>query len=209
MDLSDTQSILLCAASQRDDLLIQLPERLKGSAARKAVDGLLIRGLAEETVVSRNSPSWREENGEAVGLRVTPAGLAALGLGDDIGVPSAAISPGAPERQVVNGASPALESLAIVHVADTDRTTAPQPRAGSKQGQLIILLSRDDGASIVEIATALGWLPHTTRAALTGLRHKGYELAREISSDRGSLYRITALPIMTPAMADAAQAEAA
>ncbi len=57
------------------------------------------------------------------------------------------------------------------------------------------MLSRDGGVSIGEIATALGWLPHTTRAALTGLRHKGFELARETRSDRGSLYRITAMPI--------------
>ena len=70
------------------------------------------------------------------------------------------------------------------------------------------MLSREEGAGITDIATALGWLPHTTRAALTGLRHKGYELGREITGERGSIYRITATPLVAHATTDAAQAEA-
>jgi len=46
-------------------------------------------------------------------------------------------------------------------------------RVPTKAQQLISLLLRDGGASIAELATTLGWLPHTTRAAMSGLRKKG------------------------------------
>ncbi len=39
--LTDTQLIILSAASQRDDRGVELPANLKGGAARKAVDKLL------------------------------------------------------------------------------------------------------------------------------------------------------------------------
>jgi hypothetical protein len=50
----------------------------------------------------------------------------------------------------------------------------PPFRAGSKQALLHDLLTRERGASLEELATATGWLPHTTRAALTGLRKRGF-----------------------------------
>jgi hypothetical protein len=47
-----------------------------------------------------------------------------------------------------------------------------------KIAQVIELLGRTEGASLEEMVAATGWLPHTTRAALTGLRKKRYEIAR-------------------------------
>jgi DNA-binding IclR family transcriptional regulator len=44
---------------------------------------------------------------------------------------------------------------------------------------VIDLLRRADGATIVDLSEATGWLPHTTRAALTGLRKRGYAVVRE------------------------------
>jgi hypothetical protein len=52
--------------------------------------------------------------------------------------------------------------------------SAPAP----KIAQVIALLERTEGASLEEMVAATGWLPHTTRAALTGLRKKRYEIAR-------------------------------
>ena len=49
-----------------------------------------------------------------------------------------------------------------------------QPRRTSKQDQLGALLVRDEGATIEHMTEATGWLPHTVRAALTGLKKKGY-----------------------------------
>jgi hypothetical protein len=37
---------------------------------------------------------------------------------------------------------------------------------------------------------ATGWLPHTTRAALTGLRKRGYAVLLERQDGKPSLYRI-------------------
>lgn len=44
----------------------------------------------------------------------------------------------------------------------------------SKQNQLAELLLRDEGATIAQMIDATGWLAHTVRAALTGLKKKGY-----------------------------------
>lgn len=54
------------------------------------------------------------------------------------------------------------------------------PKAPSKQQQLAALVVRDEGATLDQMIAATGWLPHTTRAALTGLKKKGYV----ISSDK-------------------------
>jgi len=40
------------------------------------------------------------------------------------------------------------------------------------------LLRQDGGVSLAALAEATGWLPHTTRAALTVLRKKGHAIVR-------------------------------
>ncbi len=40
------------------------------------------------------------------------------------------------------------------------------------------------------LMAATGWLPHTTRAALTGLRKRGFEIARDRDPDGQSRYRV-------------------
>lgn len=57
---------------------------------------------------------------------------------------------------------------------------AGAPKAPSKQQQLAALIVREEGATLDQMITVTGWLPHTTRAALTGLKKKGYA----ISSDK-------------------------
>lgn len=49
-------------------------------------------------------------------------------------------------------------------------------RRPTKQDQLVALLLRDEGATIAQMIDATGWLPHTVRAALTGLKKKGYAI---------------------------------
>ena len=46
------------------------------------------------------------------------------------------------------------------------------------------MLRATEGATITELSEAMGWLPHTTRAVLTGLRKRGYVLTLD-RSDRG------------------------
>ena len=53
------------------------------------------------------------------------------------------------------------------------------------------LLRREGGATVEELADAMGWLPHTTRAALTGLRKRGFGIDRRKRKDeRASAYVI-------------------
>ena len=73
--------------------------------------------------------------------------------------------------------------------------TAPEEKRGeTKQARVITLLGRDSGASLSELIAATGWLPHTTRAALTGLRHKGFVLDRDKRADGTTVYRISSAP---------------
>jgi DNA-binding MarR family transcriptional regulator len=87
--LSDAQAILLSAAAQRSDgNLLPLPGSLRGGAAAKVVGALLARGFAREEVTDRTTRAdsalntvWRnEDDGRAVLLKVTPEGLAAIGV---------------------------------------------------------------------------------------------------------------------------------
>jgi hypothetical protein len=56
--------------------------------------------------------------------------------------------------------------LPTANVAGAD---ADRPRASTKRAVLIGMLERPDGASVAELGQRLGWLPHTVRAAITGL----------------------------------------
>ena len=49
-----------------------------------------------------------------------------------------------------------------------------------------------DGATLNDMVEATGWLPHTTRAALTGLRHKGYAIVKSRNAEAETVYRIDA-----------------
>ena len=70
--------------------------------------------------------------------------------------------------------------------------TASAPRTESKQSQLIAMLKQPDGATIVEIAKALEWQPHTVRGAIAGALKKklGLKVESEKVDDRGRVYRI-------------------
>jgi len=74
-------------------------------------------------------------------------------------------------------------------------TQANLPPANSVRFTAILdLLQRDQGASLDDLIAATGWLPHTTRAALTGLRQRGYGLARSKAADGRTVYRILSEP---------------
>lgn len=52
------------------------------------------------------------------------------------------------------------------------------PKPASKATRIVLLMQRPEGASLDEMVAETGWLPHTVRAALTGLRQKGHKIAR-------------------------------
>jgi len=52
------------------------------------------------------------------------------------------------------------------------------------------LLRRPEGATLERLVSATGWLPHSARAALTGLRKKGHALVSEKVGDGQRTYHI-------------------
>jgi hypothetical protein len=193
--LSDTQLVMLSAAAQRDDRCLTLPEKLKGSAAHKVATKLIAAGLVEEVKAKAGMPAWRrDEDGQSYALRLTGAGAKAIAVNpDDDAGPT-----GDEKRSAPGGDQPPTS-------AESDRTAAgastaesapafatPRaPRAGTKLAKAIEMLRATEGATISELARAMGWLPHTTYAVLTGLRKRGYALTLDRSdAKRGSTYRI-------------------
>lgn len=56
-------------------------------------------------------------------------------------------------------------------------------KRSTKSATVLGLLSREQGATLPELIEATGWLPHTARAALTGLRKKGHAIERRKRDD--------------------------
>ncbi len=121
----------------------------KAGTARSIVS-LVKNGLVEERETSVVAAVVRQNGDIGYGMFVTADGLAAIDVDDSA------------DEQVVGGA---------------EAPPAPAPRT-NKIASVLALLGRDEGATLSELITATGWLPHTTRAALTGLRKKGHVLAR-------------------------------
>jgi len=68
----------------------------------------------------------------------------------------------------------------------------PKPRADTKQAKLIEMLKAPNGATIAEIGTAINWLPHTVRGAMSGAlkKRQGLSIVSEKIEERGRVYKI-------------------
>lgn len=64
-------------------------------------------------------------------------------------------------------------------------------KSANKSAMVLALLERPEGATLDQLVAATGWLPHTTRAALTGLRKKGYVVESLKPSDGPRVYRVS------------------
>jgi hypothetical protein len=180
--LTDTQLVILSAAAQRDNRCLVAPQNLKGSAAQKVVTKLIAAGFAKEIKAKPGAPVWRrdEQAGQSYSLKLTAAGARAIAI-DESSTPDEGTEDGGQLEQAA-ASQPAIDRL----------TRAPSaPREGTKLAQVIELLRRHDGATIGDLTAATGWLAHTTRAALTGLRKRGYAVTINRSNkERGSIYCI-------------------
>jgi Protein of unknown function (DUF3489) len=195
--LTDTQLVLLGAAVQRKDLCLVAPPTLKGATAQKVTSKLISAGFVKEVKAKASGPIWRrdEESGASYALKLTDAGAKAIAV-DDAAEPEDA---GEESAALANRDQAAILSKLDARDARSPEAMEPgparpsAPRGGSKLACIIALLERDRGATIDELIAATGWLAHTTRAALTGLRKRGYAVAIDRSDDkRGSFYRIAA-----------------
>lgn len=169
--LTDMQRVLLTTACQREDgSLLPLPDSLGVRAARlrKAVEVLIRNGLAAEQQSMAAPQAWRIDGDLIIGVIITDAGRTL-------------IDPPVAEEATVDEA----EELPAVTVAPA------AGRPGTKQAKVIDLLKRERGATLAEIVGATGWLPHTSRAVLTGLRKKGHVIGSE-KVEGVTRYQITA-----------------
>ncbi|MBL4538462.1 MAG: DUF3489 domain-containing protein [Oceanicaulis sp.] len=75
---------------------------------------------------------------------------------------------------------------------------APEPSEAksdgppTKKARLIALLTAETGVTVPDLAANLDWLPHTTRAALTGLRKAGYTIDKlpPLEGSQSSRYKL-------------------
>ena len=63
-------------------------------------------------------------------------------------------------------------------VSPRDEAQLAPPKRPSKTEAVLTLLKRPEGATLGELVAATGWLPHTTRAAMAGLKKKGHQVTR-------------------------------
>jgi hypothetical protein len=159
MPLSDIQTILLISAAGRDNgSLLPLPASLKPSGGTtKALISLVRKGFAEERVTDTPAMAYRHEDDVSFGAFITLAGGAAVALDPD---------------QLASGPLQVAPAPAPAPVLKT------APKAPTKIAVLISLMERPAGATLVDLTAATGWLPHTARAALTGIRKKGRNIIR-------------------------------
>jgi Protein of unknown function (DUF3489) len=189
---NDTQLVLLSAASQRDDHCLVPSAGPKRAQAQRAVAKLLEAGLVKEMRAKAGAPIWRrdDETGQTYALKLTAAGAKAIAV-DETG-PSEGEAERGPDPSVAPKPEPGSDLAAAFDRPNSGVASTPtSPRGGTKIAQVVELLQRGDGATLAELVAATGWLPHTTRAALTGLRKRGYAVGiYRADKARGSVYRI-------------------
>lgn len=170
LKLTTTQRNMLFVAVQRQDRCIERSPGLRGNAARVFAAKLIDAGLAREMRTKDGLPVWRrdQDTGQEYSLK-----LAALGI------------------RIV-----AEEQRSVERPANNSpRPASLSPRESSKLSQVMLMLSQESGVTVQEISKAMGWLPHTTRATLTGLRKRGVHIIRLTrAGERSSSYRIEPSP---------------
>jgi hypothetical protein len=183
--LTVNQYALLKSASLREDRSFVLPSNLKGGAAQKIATKLIAEGLAKEIKAKAGLPIWRRDGDleQAYSLKLSAAGAKVIVIGEER---SGKPEPETPAQQSVPDSA---DSSKVIHRA-VEAGKAP-PREGSKLASVVALMRRSEGATIDALTKATGWLPHTTRAAITGVRKRGYSVVLDRGAEGASAYRLS------------------
>jgi hypothetical protein len=175
--LTDAQRAMLAKAAARDDGAVSARENAGKARAAGVPASTIAQKLLREAKENAGTPIWRKDaTGRLVSLIITRAG-----------------------RKVEHesfakrdkGRSPKTRGALQQVERGDDSPSLSAPRAGTKQALVVGMLSKEQGVTLAALVDATGWLPHTMRAALTGLRKKGYAIER-IRGERESscAYRI-------------------
>ena len=200
--LTDTQLIVLSSAVKHDDGLATRPANLNAAAAMKVASSLIDKGLAREIRAKSDAPVWHENEDGRFALKITKAGRETIGVDheepqDDASASTAPAAGKAKKSGSKSAGNTDAQKTPAARGKDAQRKPAGKAasspadfRAGSKQAKIVELMKRAKGATLDELVEVTDWLPHTTRAALTGLRKRGLSVERVKDDARGSVYRI-------------------
>jgi DNA-binding MarR family transcriptional regulator len=157
--LSDLHYVLLAIAAKRTNGSILPPFTSLGvtrAGLTRAITALIKRGYAQEIESDDEASLWRREGTRQLAAVITDAGRAAVAEA---------------HGKKVEEQNPTVgEAVSPVSRPDKPKT---------KQALLIDMLQRQEGTTLAQLVEVTAWLPHTTRAALTGLRKKGHAITNE------------------------------
>lgn len=159
------QAILAYAIEHTGGKIDWFPDNIKGGVRTKVLEGLFNKAL-----VTRDNNDWF---------------VSAEGYYDAMGrerpVPAPLVT------------DPELDAavMAIEKKAQAD-TKKPHTRDNSKQAEVIRMLQRPEGATIVQICGATGWQAHTVRGTFAGAFKKklGLTIVSEKHEGGQRIYRI-------------------
>ena len=210
MPMTDTVRAVLAAAAEQPDHLVVLPNRLPAAARQAVARSMLRAGLLEEVPAADEWPVWRTgEDGQEHSLRVTQAGLDAIGASTTGGtVGSAKRTPAhsslrsAAQAVVAAWADPDPGGLTLPSTMDALRSAlalskrsvlagARQTRPDTKRAAVLAMLRRQEGATVAQVSEVTGWERHTVHGFLAGLKKSGtvvevLERVRQVGAGQGS-----------------------
>jgi hypothetical protein len=198
--LTDTLLVILAGAAKREGgSILPLPRKVKLEAEAEAAvfKTLIKRKLVAARPAKGSEAGWRDSpDGDRIALVITETGLQAIGATPQEDRAAGRSKPEGTAKRSRSASRPASPHSTPGKPSRPPRAQrrsgAQSPRSGTKQGQMIGLLRRPEGASIVEMAKACGWQSHSVGGVMSGTLKKklGLAIASEKVEGRGRIYRI-------------------